>query len=227
MANFEICFSKEGDIKYISHLDVMRMFRRAFKRAGLDLVYSNGFNPHPKLSIAAPLPLGFTSTDEWMDVETKEDFRADNLKQALQQEMPVGITILEVRAKELQPNKANPMLAARVTAAKYMIAADLPEQTLAKIQQDTAEQFLAQEHIFVEKRQKKKKTMQKVDIRNKIRSLLLHRVDDKLFLSTLLSTGSASNLNPSLLLHAFLAWLDLGTEPLDVEIMRQKLYFDA
>lgn len=227
MANFEICFSKEGDIKYISHLDVMRMFRRAFKRAGLDLVYSNGFNPHPKLSIAAPLPLGFTSTDEWMDVETKEDFRADNLKQALQQEMPVGITILEVRAKELQPNKANPMLAARVTAAKYMIAADLPEQTLAKIQQDTAEQFLAQEHIFVEKRQKKKKTMQKVDIRNKIRSLLLHRVDDKLFLSTLLSTGSASNLNPSLLLHAFLAWLDPGTEPLDVEIMRQKLYFDA
>ncbi|MDD5986955.1 MAG: TIGR03936 family radical SAM-associated protein [Eubacteriales bacterium] len=227
MANFEICFSKEGDIKYISHLDVMRMFRRAFKRAGLDLVYSNGFNPHPKLSIAAPLPLGFTSTDEWMDVETKEDFRADNLKQALQQEMPVGITILEVRAKELQPNKANPMLAARVTAAKYMIAADLPEQTLAKIQQDTAEQFLAQEHIFVEKRQKKKKTMQKVDIRNKIRSLLLHRVDDKLFLSTLLSTGSASNLNPSLLLHAFLAWLDPGTEPLDVEIMRRKLYFDA
>ena len=227
MANFEICFSKEGDIKYISHLDVMRMFRRAFKRAGLDLVYSNGFNPHPKLSIAAPLPLGFTSTDEWMDVETKEDFRADKLKQALQQEMPVGITILEVRAKELQPNKANPMLAARVTAAKYMIAADLPEQTLAKIQQDTAEQFLAQEHIFVEKRQKKKKTMQKVDIRNKIRSLLLHRVDDKLFLSTLLSTGSASNLNPSLLLHAFLAWLDPGTEPLDVEIMRQKLYFDA
>ena len=227
MANFEICFSKEGDIKYISHLDVMRMFRRAFKRAGLDLVYSNGFNPHPKLSIAAPLPLGFTSTDEWMDVETKEDFRADNLKQALQQEMPVGITILEVRAKELQPNKANPMLAARVTAAKYMIAADLPEQTLAKIQQDTAEQFLAQEHIFVEKRQKKKKTMQKVDIRSKIRSLLLHRVDDKLFLSTLLSTGSASNLNPSLLLHAFLAWLDPGTEPLDVEIMRQKLYFDA
>ena len=227
MANFEICFSKEGDIKYISHLDVMRMFRRAFKRAGLDLVYSNGFNPHPKLSIAAPLPLGFTSTDEWMDVETKEDFRADKLKQALQQEMPVGITILEVRAKELQPNKANPMLAARVTAAKYMIAADLPEQTLAKIQQDTAEQFLAQEHIFVEKRQKKKKTMQKVDIRSKIRSLLLHRVDDKLFLSTLLSTGSASNLNPSLLLHAFLAWLDPGTEPLDVEIMRQKLYFDA
>ena len=69
--------------------------------------------------------------------------------------------------------------------------------------------------------------MQKVDIRNKIRSLLLHRVDDKLFLSTLLSTGSASNLNPSLLLHAFLAWLDPGTEPLDVEIMRQKLYFDA
>lgn len=221
MSKYEIRFTKEGNIRYISHLDVMRMFRRAFKRAGLDLVYSNGFNPHPKMSIAVPLSLGLTSMCEWMDIETEKDTDPDELLKKLQKEMPKGITIAEV--KRTNDKKT---LASRVTAAKYLIAVKLPVSVMERITGDSAEKFMAQDHIIVMKRQKKKKELKEVDIRGKIRSFLLHKTEYSLCISTVLDAGSSSNLNPDILLNAFLSWLgdDAGAE--DSDIMRQKLYFD-
>ena len=58
MSRYVIKFSKEGNIRYISHLDLLRLFKRSFKRVGIKLQYSQGFNPHPKMSFAQPLSLG-------------------------------------------------------------------------------------------------------------------------------------------------------------------------
>lgn len=64
MNRFVLEFSKQGYIKYISHLDMLRLFKRTFKRAGIPLDYSKGFNPHPRMSFAQPLSLGYTSKQE-------------------------------------------------------------------------------------------------------------------------------------------------------------------
>ena len=63
VVKYRLQFSKEGETKYVSHLDLVRLFTRAFKRAELPLAYSEGFNPHPKMSIGLPLSVGVTS--EW------------------------------------------------------------------------------------------------------------------------------------------------------------------
>ena len=62
-------FSKEGPIKFIGHLDVMRYFQKAIRRAKIDIAYSAGFSPHPILSFASPLSVGHTSQGEYFDME--------------------------------------------------------------------------------------------------------------------------------------------------------------
>jgi radical SAM-linked protein len=68
MQRLRLRFSRGARLKYISHLDLIRLWHRAFRRAGLELAYSEGFNPHPRIQIAAPLPLGVTGESELMDV---------------------------------------------------------------------------------------------------------------------------------------------------------------
>ena len=72
MFKYVMTFSKTGTICYTSHLDLMRMFKRAFKRGGIKLAYSQGFNPHPKLGFAQPLSLGYEGMKELMEFETVE-----------------------------------------------------------------------------------------------------------------------------------------------------------
>ena len=68
MQRLRIRFRRGPELKYISHLDIMRLWHRALQRAGISLAYSQGFNPHPKISLAAPLALGITSEAELMDI---------------------------------------------------------------------------------------------------------------------------------------------------------------
>lgn len=65
-------FAKGSDVKYISHLDLQRAFQRAFRRSGLPIKYSQGFNPHAKISFASALAVGVTSSGEYLDVELED-----------------------------------------------------------------------------------------------------------------------------------------------------------
>ena len=61
MSNYVLKYSRGEEVKYISHLDFVRMFHRAVRRAGLPMSYSHGFNPHPVMTVAMPLSVGVTS----------------------------------------------------------------------------------------------------------------------------------------------------------------------
>ena len=76
MSKLRLVFVKEHQASYISHLDVMRTFQRVFPRAGLSIKHSNGFHPHPILSIVLPLPVGQSSDCEILDFESVETARA-------------------------------------------------------------------------------------------------------------------------------------------------------
>ncbi len=93
---FRILYAKQTPAQYTSHLDTMRIFIRAFRRAGLQLAYSQGFHAHPKLASGPPLGLGFTSQAEYLDVEM-DGAGSDHFIQKLNDQLPLGMRILEVK----------------------------------------------------------------------------------------------------------------------------------
>ena len=95
-----IVFEKKGRAVWISHLDLMRLFQRAFKRAGLPLTHTQGFNPRPSVSIALPLSVGVESSCELLDFELDgEDFPCDEIRQRLNETLVEGVKVLAVCKK--------------------------------------------------------------------------------------------------------------------------------
>jgi radical SAM-linked protein len=104
---YRVSFSKFGPTRFISHLDLARAWARLLRRAALPLAYTEGFNPHPRLNLAAALPLGFTSECELLDVWLKEEVPLPEIKSLLVEKSPPGITVHQVsevdrREKSLQ-----------------------------------------------------------------------------------------------------------------------------
>ena len=100
-----ILFEKTGDAVYISHLDLMRLFQRAFKRAGLNLKHTQGFSPRAMVSIALPLSVGVESRCEILDYELvgQEEPSFDEIKERLNATMPAGVRVLEVYDSPRKP----------------------------------------------------------------------------------------------------------------------------
>ncbi|MDD5093969.1 MAG: TIGR03936 family radical SAM-associated protein [Dehalococcoidia bacterium] len=112
-----VTFSRSGEVKYITHLDIMRLWQRALRRAGMPLTYSQGFNPHPRISIAAPLAIGVTSEGELMDLFFDRRVSLEFFTQAVGRQLPVGVSILG--AKELWPGL--PSLQSQLRFSEYRV----------------------------------------------------------------------------------------------------------
>jgi radical SAM-linked protein len=97
---YRVTFSKQGRGKYLSHLELIRLFGRAFRRGGLSMVYSKGFHPVPKFSFVGALPVGTESLEESFDVELYDGFPEHALKERLRLHMPDGIQIISMEKVE-------------------------------------------------------------------------------------------------------------------------------
>lgn len=112
-----IKFSKYGPVKFIGHLDVMRYFQKAVKRAGFDIAYSQGFSPHQLMSFAAPLALGVTSEGEYFDAEFHSLVSSDEFVRRFNEQMAAG---MEVKDVVLLPDNAKNSMSI-VAASDYII----------------------------------------------------------------------------------------------------------
>lgn len=112
-----IKFAKTDPMRFTSHLDVYRAWERTFRRAGLKLVFSQGYNPHPKIQIAAALPLGFTSQAEIIDVWLNEKRSLEQIQDELIKKIPPGIRIIDIQ----QTDEEETALQNRVISAEYLI----------------------------------------------------------------------------------------------------------
>lgn len=128
MQRLRLRFSRGDEVKYISHLDLMRLWTRALRRAGIALAYSEGFSPHPKISLAAPLPTGVTSEVELMDIHLQKTVSPHFLIRTASKQLPKGIDLLEVQQIPL----TDPSLQSQVRYAQYRVAlpADKSEQEM-------------------------------------------------------------------------------------------------
>lgn len=190
MDKLRLRFRKVGRAIYISHLDLMQTMQRAFFRAACPLRYSEGFNPHPLLSIALPLSVGAASECEIMDFRLREDVDLATLPARLTAVLPEGIEILEAyeftrKAAELKWLRVRGVLEYDERDAAAMAAA------LAD--------FYAQEQIVITK--KTKRGMGETDIRPAIREIDFSVSGGDVLLEALISAQEPT-LNPELLVEA-------------------------
>ena len=220
MAKYILTFSKTGTICYTSHLDMMKMFKRVFKRAGIKQSYSQGFNPHPKMTFAQPLSLGYWGLGELLEFENDEDYGADFIKNTLAPLMPEGIVITDC----VEAENSKKTLASKTDAAEYIIAIPLHE-ALDMDNDRIHDKYMGQDQIITYKKQKKKKELAEVDIKPMIRDLSFVVEEETLFVTALLDSGSTSNLSPELVITTLMECLGIKTERSEVQVMRRKLLF--
>ncbi len=189
-----IKFSKHGVLKFIGHLDVMRYFQKAIRRAGIDIAYSSGFSPHQVMSFAAPLGVGLESNGEYMDIEVNSLTSSQQVMDALNGQMADGIRVLEV--KLLGDNSGNAM--ASVAAASYSIRfreGHRPQFLSAESLND----FCGQQEITVTKKTKRSEAV--FDMKPYIYGLSLDEDGSTIHLTV--DASSANNLKPSLVMKAY------------------------
>lgn len=218
MNRYILGFSKLGYTKYTSHLDMLRLFKRGFKRTGILLEHSHGFNPHPKMGFAQPLSLGYTSTCEIIEFETVEAFDPEDILQRIKSILPEGLEVSYCRKFDEDIKS----LAAIVEAANYKVV--FPVDRKSADYDLLLEKYLAQEEIVALKRKKKTKKMVEVNIKDKIRKIEI-LPEEKLTLNLYLDCGSMSNLSPEQVLASFLEFTGIPVKRYDIEVERTSLEF--
>jgi radical SAM-linked protein len=112
-----ITFTKQGALRYTGHLDLHRLWERAMRRADLPLAYSQGFHPQPKISLAAALPLGFSSRGEVLDVRLNGDIPIGEISERLKDNLPPDVMIVKIESVD----ERAPALQTQVLSAAYNV----------------------------------------------------------------------------------------------------------
>ncbi|OQX88787.1 hypothetical protein B6D60_01245 [candidate division KSB1 bacterium 4484_87] len=167
-------YSKGEDVRFTSHLDLVTIFERAFRRAGIKLAYSQGFHPHPKIAYSPPLAIGFTSEAEYLDVHYFQE-RGKEIITHLNRVLPRGLRILKAKNIFGKPRS----LAAAINRAIYEIK--LPDIFDKAQMNEKIIRFIARESVIV-KRQRKNDVVD-VDIRPYVEAVNLDRASQKLVMT--------------------------------------------
>lgn len=151
-------FYKHNEVRFVSHLDMQRLFQRAFRRAGLPLSYSKGFNPHPLLSFATALSVCYTSECEYFDVFLDEKIDADEFRSRVNAVLPEGVAV----TKAVDAGEMKTSLTTLMRSADYFARLDFDREVTSDELENALASLLTGE-IIVEK--KTKGGMKDVDIR--------------------------------------------------------------
>ena len=213
-----IKFAKCGNMKFIGHLDIMRYFQKAMRRAGVDIAYSEGFSPHQKMSFAAPLGVGILSEGEYLDIEVHSTKSSKEMLTALNEVMVDGMEVLSYKQLPEGAGKAMALVAAADYALNFREGYE-PESFDAFAKAFLS--FVNQSEITVIK--KTKKGERTLDLKP-----LIYRVcvkEDTFFLS--LCTGSTDNIKPELVMEAFYHSLDKEMPEFAFQVTRLEVYADV
>lgn len=211
-----IKFRKHGIMKFIGHLDIMRYFQKAMRRAEIDISFSEGFSPHMIMSFAAPLGVGLTSDGEYLDIEVGNELSSASAVNRLNAVMAEGIEVVSFR--KIPDGKSSNAMSI-VAAADYEVRFREGCEP-ADGWQDYFDAFCRRESILVTK--KTKKSEQEMDIRPMIYKI--ERKKDCIFMQ--LATGSSANLKPELVMDAFAAFAGISFSDFAICVHRLEVYAD-
>ena len=196
-----IKFRKNGVMKFIGHLDIMRYFQKAIRRAEIPIAFTSGYSPHMIMSFANPLGVGLTSDGEYFDIELTESIASKEAVRRLNEQMVDGMEIVSfVQIPDDKKSKGMSIVA----GADYLSSVkngNLPEDLAEKL-----EAFYAQNEICVVK--KTKKSEKEVDIRPMIYKLECR--NGGIYMRV--AAGSVQNLKPELVTEAFVRYLGMEAD---------------
>lgn len=226
-----IKFRKQGAMKFIGHLDVMRYFQKVMRRADVDIRYSEGFSPHQIMSFAAPLGVGLTSNGEYLDIDVHSSDSSEEMVRRLNNTMADGFQVLSF--KRLPDDAKNAM--SLVEAADYTLAfrKGYEPENLEEFFQGLMD-FYSQESIMIVK--KTKKGEKELDIKPLVYKLQIIRSSgdeiapvnfgefERPLIFVRVSTGSANNLKPEAFLQAYCEKIGYEYTPFTFEVQREEVY---
>jgi len=220
MPRVRLEYGKGEQVRFISHLDMVKAFQRAIQRAGIPIAYSEGFNPHPQISFASALAVGVLSEREYIDIELKAEVGHAEVASRLAAALPSGI---DIKASRTVPDNAAAMMA-KVNRSVYRIYGVLSEPVAPEVVAEKITDFLTAEEINIVKRTKKGPRTKNirpaiVDFRG-----IQSGMNLEFYLVT--AMGGESNVRPEEVACAF---RDRTGVPLDCEslvIRRTELYID-
>lgn len=216
---YRVKFSKDGAIKYIGHLDVMRYFQKAIRRAHLPIAYSEGFSPHQILSFAFPLSVGFTSEGEYFDMELTDAVIEETVFDALNEQLNEGISVTAV--KLLPENSPNCM--SSVFAASYIVNVkekiNLPSDFMNK-----ANDFFSQQTVPVNKPKKKGGGFISIDLKDYIYE---YKVLDDKSVEFIVNASSDSNIKPTFVMECLLNYLNIEIPDNAFDVRRIDIFENA
>ena len=208
-------FTKEDSIKFIGHLDLLKIFERAFMRSGLPMKYSQGFNPHQLISMASPLSLGMTSIAEYAEIEFTEEVPTEEIRDRLNPYLPKGVNVLfAFRLAEGEKIGMGQMAAALYTIDfKNLCSEEFLSQSIPK--------YMALPQIITEK--KTKRGIKEADIKPDIFSVSIQDASP-LKVDVLLAAGSRANLKPEVFAKGLFAYFGKNFSPNKLLIERREIY---
>lgn len=205
-------FSRKGPVSYLGHLDILRYFQKAILRAGLDIRYSEGFNPHQILSFAYPLGVSMETEGDYCDIEVNSFSSLEDIVNSMNAVMNEGISIIS--ASLVPEDQLNAM--ASVAMAEYKIVLS----DISSVSKELIDSYMSKEEIMIEK-EGKKGNIKEVNIKDGI--LKLDLIDG--MLSMQLLSGSSLNIKPSQVIETINKYwgLDLSIQKIiRVDIFREK-----
>ena len=203
-----ITFTKQNALRYIGHLDLHRLWERALRRASMPLSYSQGFHPQPKISLAAALPLGFSSRNEVLDVRLNEDVATEDISARLTDNLPPDIKVLDVQ----EVDERLPAMQTLVLSAAYDV--HLTEPVDGSELKRRVEAFMDGESLVRERRGKT------YGLRPLIEMLsIITQADGKAWLKMTLAAREGATGRPEEVLTA------LEIEPETARVERTRLIF--
>ena len=204
-----IWFSKQGRVKYVSHLDIMRCMTRAVRRANIPLWYTEGFNPHPYLNFLQPMPLGVEGLNEPLDIRIEDEITDADIMASLNNVLPVGIKVTRVTEPYMKSND--------LAFAEYEIYFEKEENLVSKL--DNAMQS---GELVCEKMGKVngRKRVKEVNVSENIKKYSLSENHDAVIMNVVLPGGNTKNVNPMNLLDALNKYLESDIVPLNIVRLR-------
>ncbi len=214
-----IRFSKHGVMKFIGHLDIMRYFQKAFRRAGVDVAYSGGFSPHQIMSFAAPLGVGLESDGEYLDVELNSLESTAALVESLNEQMAEGIEVLSAR---VLPEKTASAMASVAAAGYYIAFRD--EFVPPEGWQETIRKFMEPDSIPIKKQTKKSETI--IDLKPAIYDFKLSSYQCRDCIYLMVNASSSGNIKPALVMEALYQKLGLPFDAFNLLLTREDTYLN-
>lgn len=191
MKNVRVWFEKDFECRYISHLDLNRCMLRAVHKSKIPVWHTEGFNPHPFITFALPLSLGFRGKKETMDMRLVEDMNFDEIVTRLNACLPKGIRVYKVTEPVMKPGK--------ISHALFEMKLTSDDVALDKLYEALTDLFSKNE-ILIDK--KTKSGIKEIDIKSALNDYTLNCENDFVKLLIKLPAGSSENINPSLIISA-------------------------